>query len=114
MIPIKFFYFTNYRCLISLLALLILSFLFVSCNKKETQTGLTSENDLKVVENALNINTAPAEELEKLPNIGAGIARKIIEHREKYGRFRKPAHLLLVPGVSDQRYREIQNLIKTE
>lgn len=50
----------------------------------------------------------------QLPNIGEKTAENIIEHREKYGRFRKSEHLLLVPGISDRKFREIKNLIRTE
>ena len=103
-----------YRFLIKLLALLIFCFFPVSCNKKETQQILTVENKAIIAGNALNINTASVEELEKLPNIGAKTAQRIVEHREKYGNFRKPEHLILVPGISDKRFRQLQNLIRTE
>lgn len=65
-------------------------------------------------ENALNINQATKEQLTKLPNVGEKTAENIIEHREKYGNFRKPEHLLLVRGISDKKFRELQNLVKTE
>ena len=106
-------YLNIYRFSIKLLALLVLSFLFVSCNTKETQQDLTTENKIKA-ENAVNINTATAEELEKLPNIGAKLAQNIIEYRERYGRFRRAENLILVQGISDKRFREMQNLIKVE
>ncbi len=106
-------YFIIYRYSIKLLVLLVLSFLFVSCNTKETQQILTPENVVKAA-NAININTATAEELEKLPNIGAKLANNIIEYREKYGTFRRAEHLILVQGISDKRFREMQNLIKVE
>lgn len=114
MVSVKSLYFNNYRCLINLLALLILCFFYVSCSEKDSKQNLTPENNIKISENAVNINTATEEELEKLPNIGKGLAQRIIEHREKYGRFRKPAHLILVQGISDKRFRQLQNLIKTE
>ncbi len=107
-------YFNIYRFLIKLLALLIFCFFLGSCNKKETQQILTSENQVKAAENAVNINTASVEELEKLPNIGTKLAQRIVEHREKYGSFRRPEHLILVQGISDKRFRQLQNLIKTE
>jgi competence ComEA-like helix-hairpin-helix protein len=109
----KRYHFNIYRFSIKLVALLLLSFLFVSCNKKETQQNLTSENTVKV-ENAININTASLEELEKLPNVGAKLAQNIVEYREKYGKFRRAEHLILVQGISDKRFREMQNLIKVE
>ena len=106
-------YLNIYRFSIKLLALVVLSFLFVSCNKKETQQNLTPETQVKA-ENAVNINTATAEEIEKLPNIGAKLAQNIIEYRTKYGKFRRAEHLILVQGISDKRFREMQNLVKVE
>jgi competence protein ComEA len=110
----KLQHFNSYRLQSKLLALLILCFLFVSCNKNETKQNLTLENSVVAAENAVNINTASIEELEKLPNVGAKLAQKIVEHREKYGKFRKPEHLILVQGISDRRFRQLQNLIKIE
>lgn len=97
MASIKLYYFNNYHFLIKLLALLILLFFLGSCNKKETQTGLTARTKVETAENAVNINTASVEELENLPNVGAKLAQKIVEHRERYGNFRQPEHLILVP-----------------
>ena len=62
----------------------------------------------------ININTASAEELEKLPGIGEGLAARIIEHREKFGPFRKPEHLIIVRGISDKRFHNLQRLITVE
>lgn len=67
-----------------------------------------------IAENAVDINTATAAELEKLPDIGPNLARRIVEYRERFGRFRKPEHLMLVQGISEQRFRKIRHLIKAE
>ncbi len=75
---------------------------------------LSAQNQITPSESSININTASAEELEKLPHVGARIARRIVEHREKYGKFRKPEYLLLVDGISDRHFREMRNLIKVE
>ena len=61
---------------------------------------------------AVNINTADAAELSRLPHIGPALAEKIIEHRKRYGPFRRVEHLLIIEGVSDRRFREIRHLIK--
>jgi competence ComEA-like helix-hairpin-helix protein len=110
----KLHYFNIYRFIIKLLALLIFCFLLVSCNKKETQQLLTAENEVKISETAVNINTASVSELEKLPNVGAKLAQRIVEYREKYGKFRRAEHLILVQGISDRRFRLMRDLIKTE
>lgn len=65
-------------------------------------------------ENAININTASADELEKLPNIGEKTAQNIIKHRETFGKFRRAENLMLVEGISDKKFRNMRHLIKTE
>lgn len=62
----------------------------------------------------ININTATREELEKLPGIGETLAARIIEHREKYGRFRRTEHLLMVRGISEQRLSAISKFLTAE
>jgi len=107
-------HFNIYKSPVKLLPLIICCFLFGCGEQKETQQVLSTENEFQVSESAININTASIEELEKLPRIGAKTAQNIIEHREKYGKFRKPEHLLLVHGISDKHFREIRSLIKVE
>lgn len=65
-------------------------------------------------EPSLNINSATAEELEALPSVGETIARRIVEFRTKNGSFRRPEHLLLVPGISEKRFRQIRPFIRIE
>ena len=60
---------------------------------------------------AININTATAEELQRLPHVGAKTAKAIIEFRERRGGFRRPAELMLVDGISDKRFRAMRPLI---
>jgi competence ComEA-like helix-hairpin-helix protein len=60
----------------------------------------------------ININTAPRAELESLPGIGAGLATRIIEHRERYGPFRRVEHLIIVRGFSERRFTELQPFIE--
>ena len=62
----------------------------------------------------ININIATAERLEELPGIGKALAQRIVEHREKYGAFRRPEHLIMVRGISDRRLRALRNLITVE
>jgi competence ComEA-like helix-hairpin-helix protein len=64
------------------------------------------------VDTRININTAPRAELESLPGIGAGLATRIIEHRERYGPFRRVEHLIIVRGFSERRFTELQPFIE--
>lgn len=97
------------------LLLLVICVLFVSCSKQNNaKQFLPSENRIQNSESAININTATATELERIPQIGEKSAQAIIRHREKFGSFRKPEHLLLVRGISDRRFREMRDFIKVE
>ena len=62
----------------------------------------------------ININSAPAKELEALPGIGKGLAERIVEHRQKYGPFRRAEHLMMVRGISETRFRALRDLVTVE
>jgi competence protein ComEA len=59
----------------------------------------------------ININTASADELEALPGIGRAIAQRIVTHRSQHGPFRRVEHVMLVRGISEQKFLDIQRLI---
>ena len=62
----------------------------------------------------ININTASTQELEKLPGIGKGLAARIVAHRDEYGRFRRPEHVMMVRGISTRRFSAMRALITVE
>lgn len=62
----------------------------------------------------VNINAASAKQLEALPGIGKGLAERIVEHRQKYGPFAKPEHLIMVRGISEHRFQVIRDQITVD
>lgn len=111
---VKSLYFNSYLFAPNFFLLLIFSFFIVSCVRKDTKQLAPPNSGNLSVENAVDINTASYAELEKLPLVGATTAQKIIEHRNKYGKFRRAEHLLLIEGISDKKYRQIKNYVKVE
>jgi competence protein ComEA len=57
----------------------------------------------------VNINTAPAEQLELLPGVGARTASRIIEYRQKNGGFKKVEELMNVRGIGEKAFLRMKN-----
>ena len=60
----------------------------------------------------ININTANETELEELPGIGASIAGRIVEYRNKNGKFKNIEDIKNVTGIGKSKYEKIKDLIK--
>lgn len=60
----------------------------------------------------ININTATQKELETLPGIGEATALKIINYRNKNGKFSCIEDIKKVSGIGDSKYSKIKDLIK--
>lgn len=64
------------------------------------RAGLDSIAALPLGKNErIDPNRATLEELQRLPRVGPGLARRIVEWREKHGRFRTVADLDSLPGM---------------
>lgn len=84
----------------------------VACDQRPSATIRSSNS--AIAEHTININTATADELTRIPHVGDKLAAKIIEHREANGPFRRVEHLMLIQGISDQRFRKIRPLVRVE
>ncbi|MGH9817883.1 MAG: ComEA family DNA-binding protein [Candidatus Acidiferrales bacterium] len=62
----------------------------------------------------LDLNTATAEELDTLPEVGPKLANAIVRFREKSGPFRRVEDLLAVPGISKRRLEKIRPRVLVE
>jgi len=52
----------------------------------------------------ININTASADELQNLKQVGPNYAVRIIEYREKNGPFEKPEDIMNVKGIGPKTF----------
>jgi len=59
----------------------------------------------------LNLNTAKAADLEKLPGIGAATAARIIEYRDQNGPFKKVEDLMNVKGIGEKTFLKLKPLV---
>lgn len=56
----------------------------------------------------VDVNTAEAEDLEELPEVGPSTARNIVEYRESNGSFRSLDELEEVPGIGPKTLQKIK------
>jgi len=59
----------------------------------------------------ININTASAEELDKLPEIGPVKAQAIVDYRKANGKFASPEDVMKVSGIKEATYAKIKDYI---
>jgi competence protein ComEA len=59
----------------------------------------------------VNINTATADQLDALPGVGAKLAARIIDYRQKNGGFRKIEDLMNVQGIGEKNFLKLKPLI---
>ncbi len=71
----------------------------------------------EVVESCVNavgveLNTASVQLLEHVAGVGAALARKIVQYREKHGAFRGRKELLKVPSLGPKAYEQCAGFVR--
>ena|SRR5437867_9645112 len=56
----------------------------------------------------VNLNTATVEQLQTLPGVGPSMAKRIIDHRTKNGKFSKVEELLNVKGIGEKKFQKMK------
>ena len=77
----------------------------------ESSTGASEDIS---TDGRININTAGAEELDRLPGIGPVKAKAIIDYRNAYGSFVSIEEIIEVKGIGPATYQKIKDLITIE
>ena len=98
--------------------ILSLALAAVACNQSasviDTHQLSASRTQRQSNQPCVNLNTATAEELMKLPGIGEVMSRRVIEYRERGGPFRRPQDVIIIEGFSERKYRAIAELVCVE
>ena len=95
------------------IAVLGIAVALAGCGGADANRHIASNAAPRAHAELIDLNAAPEAELTRLPGIGEGLAKRIVEHRKRYGPFRKPEHLMMVEGISDARFRRVRDLVTT-
>ncbi len=79
----------------------------------ETETAVPQEAFMPDV-SPLDVNSAPAEELAKLPGIGEVLAERIVDYRTEHGPFETVEALMEVSGIGEKKLAELEGRITAE
>ena len=61
----------------------------------------------------VDVNAATVTELERLPEVGPSLARRIVAYRTTHGRFRTAEELERVQGIGPKTYEALQDYVTT-
>jgi len=96
---------TRTKQLLTLLVILAMTAVStVSLGAAEKQAAAGSDK-------LVNINTADAGQLEKLPQVGPKMALRILDFRKNNGSFKRPQDLMKVKGIGEKIFARLQPLI---
>ena len=57
----------------------------------------------------VNLNTATVEQLKSLPGIGPAMAKLIVEHRTKAGKFTRIEEIMNIKGIGEKKFQKIKD-----
>jgi comEA protein len=91
---------TKVICVLAMCVGLILSSVSVMAQKSAPAPASTEK---------INLNSATVEQLQSLPGIGPAIAKTIIEHRTKAGKFNRVEEIMKVKGIGEKKFQKIKD-----
>ena len=85
-----------------------------SIYEPETKPAQTPTSSKKITSGTININTAPASELMRLPGVGQATADKIINYRISSGGFKQIEEIMNVSGIGEKTFEKMKQFITVE
>ena len=87
---------------------LIVPVLGLSLSALGATRSATKTDPTEPAKKVVNINTATAAELTRLPRVGEKLAQRIVDHRKQHGAFRRAEDLMEVKGVGEKMFQTLK------
>ena len=87
---------------------LIVPVLGLSLSGLGAATAAAEAPPAETAKKVVNINTATAAELARLPRVGEKLGQRIVDHRQKNGAFRRAEDLMEVKGVGEKMFQTLK------
>jgi competence protein ComEA len=99
------------RALFVIVAVLAMAALPAAAAQQKSPAAKSAARTSAAPTTPVNINTATQEQLESLPGLGAKVAQRIIEYRQKNGNFKKVEDLMNVKGVGEKSFLKLKPML---
>jgi competence protein ComEA len=74
-----------------------------------SSVSVMAQKSSPAVPEKVNLNSATVEQLQSLPGIGPAIAKNIIDHRTKIGKFNRIEEVINVKGIGEKKFQKIKD-----
>jgi competence protein ComEA len=92
----------------TLLSLVALATLLASPAQAQTARTKTVDQAAAKPTVQVNLNTATVADLQELPGVGAKVAARIVEYRQKQGPFKRIEELMNIQGIGEKSFLKLR------
>lgn len=92
----------------TILSLVALAALLVSQAQAQTSRIKTVDQAAAKPTVQVNLNTATVADLQELPGVGAKVAARIVEYRQKQGPFKRIEELMNIQGIGEKSFLKLR------
>jgi competence protein ComEA len=96
------------RVLLIVLSIVALAALPGAAQDKPSSAKSSAAKGASTPSAPININTATQAQFESLPGLGAKVAERILEYRQKNGPFKKVEDLMNVKGIGEKSFLKLK------
>lgn len=97
---------------VPVVAVLLIGQLSLTTSSLKARSAPPKQTRKPLPADVIDINRASAEDFEKLPGVGAELARRIVEYREKSGPFKRVEDLLVIRGIGPKKWKGIRPYVR--